>query len=139
MLYSSRKHETAPTGELYAVVDKTQVNTNNKAPSPEPATYQDPATIQRETAPTGDLYTIPDKNVAKQVYHTHTCTHTYYLYMVLMYTVHVHNGCFVNRIITLSLHFLYHYYAPFFIHSCSLIIVMLIRLLQGCHSIVLGM
>ena len=63
------QHETAPTGDLYAVVDKPQVGANNHAspiepatyqdPSiepPEPATYQDPATIQRETAPTGDLW-----------------------------------------------------------------------------------
>ena len=57
-----------PHIELHVATDQDQ-EPSIDIHVPEPATYQDPATVQHETAPTGDLYAIPDKNVAKQVYH----------------------------------------------------------------------
>ena len=56
-------HQAGPTGDEYAVVEKT--TTRRAAPSTpqfEAMTYQDPSTIQRQEAPTGDLYALPNKD-----------------------------------------------------------------------------
>ena len=60
------EHETAPSGAIYAVVDKPKRGSSKKS---EPVysqnqhthSLQDPNTIEHQTAPSGDIYTEVDK------------------------------------------------------------------------------